>query len=792
MSGPAFLLYRADPPAEPGGKWRKTPLSWRTATVASPLDPVNHADRATITAAAAAFGPAYGVGIVIQPPLFLIDLDAQYINGEWSEAAGRIGSAFPGAYMETSVSGTGCHIIGRTRTIPPHAMRVSGLGELYTGARFCALTGLHASGSWDTDHTEALAAVAAAWWPQRPGSVAAAEWTDRPRDGYGGPADDEALLAIAMRSMPPGAAFGDGVAFRALWEADAAVLGRRFPSGDERPYDASRADAALASALAFWTGADCERIERLMWRSALAHDRAKWSRESYLRGTVAKYAGLCQAIYTGSRTPPPPEPAAAAAPVPALAAGEPPPVPAPAAAPVTDLSEQGRAFQGAIYIEDRYQAATPDGCLLTPQQFRTSSRYGGRTYTLDMAAAKYTRNAWEAFTESADWRPPVAHGLCFRPELPPRSLIQENGRTLYNHYTPPQVPRVAGDAGPFLRHLAKLLPDERDRAYLLSYMAAIVQHPGFKLQWAPLIQGAQGNGKTFLLSCMAYAVGEQYSHMPNAQDLSNRFNGWLEFKLFIGVEEIRVHDRWDMLDALKVMVTNSRVEMQRKGQDQITGDNRANFMLCTNHLDAIPLEGGDRRYGVFRTAQQVPADLVRDGMDGSYFPDLYRWAREGGFAIVAHYLATYQIADEFNPVTTVHRAPVTSGTAGVIEASRPAAAQVVIEAAAEGRVGFRRGWVSSYWLGLLLAEHRIKLHPNGWNKLLTDLGYVRPPVLTDGRAPRELASDSGRRSRLWVHRSHPAALEGNIADPGTAAALYDEANGMAAGSGLGATGRTSG
>jgi hypothetical protein len=63
---------------------------------------------------------------------------------------------------------------------------------------------------------------------------------------------------------------------------------------------------------------------------------------------------------------------------------------------------------------------------------------------------------------------------------------------------PINTPRKAGDAGPFLRHLAKLLPDERDRSILLAYMAASIQHKGVKFQWAPLIQGAEGNGKTLL------------------------------------------------------------------------------------------------------------------------------------------------------------------------------------------------------------------------------------------------------------------------------------------------------
>ena len=176
-------------------------------------------------------------------------------------------------------------------------------------------------------------------------------------------------------------------------------------------------------------------------------------------------------------------------------------------------------------------------------------------------------------------------------------------------------------------------------------MAACVQHQGVKFQWAPLLQGTEGNGKTLFTRCVAAAVGRRYTHYPKAMDIDNKFNGWLMDKVFIGVEDIFVPDhRREVLETLKPMITGGDgLEIQLKGVDQITADVCANFMLNSNHKDAIRKTRNDRRFAVFFTAQQSAEDLARDGMAGDYFPNLYEWLRGGGYAAIAYFLSTYDI-----------------------------------------------------------------------------------------------------------------------------------------------------
>jgi hypothetical protein len=321
--------------------------------------------------------------------------------------------------------------------------------------------------------------------------------------------------------------------------------------------------------------------------------------------------------------------------------------------------------------------------------------------------------------------------------------------------------------------MALLFPNDHDRACILAFMARAVQSPGVKLQWAPLIQGCEGNGKTFLIRVMVHCVGERYSHMANAQDLANKFNSWIEGKLFIGVEELYISDRRDAIDTLKNLITNRRIEIQAKGQNQVTGDNRANFMITTNYRDAITKTENDRRYGVFYTAQQEASDLTRDGMTGSYFPTLYRWFDQAGAAAINHHLRAYAIPAELDPAGLAHRAPSTSSTSAAIEESLGPLEQAILEAIGSGDQGFRGGWVSSFYLGDLVNRRRFRAPPNSWDRVMQRLGYVKHPTLAGGRTNNDVAPE-GKKSRLWVRRDSIAHLNHHTA--ATASAAYTTAN----------------
>jgi len=313
---------------------------------------------------------------------------------------------------------------------------------------------------------------------------------------------------------------------------------------------------------------------------------------------------------------------------------------------------------------------------------------------------------------------------------------------------------------PILDHMARILPDERDREILMSYMCAVVQHKGVKFQWAPLLQGVEGNGKTLYTRLVAEAVGKRYVHMPRADQISNNFNAWLYGKVFIGIEDIYIPaSDHEILEVLKPMISNEDQEVTSKGVDQENLDICANLMMNCNSLSGVKKTRNDRRICTLNTQQQQFSDLARDGMSGDYFPNLYRWLKSGGYAVVTRYLQTRPIPDEFNPATNCQRAPVTSTTESAIQNGLGWVEQEVLEQVEQDTPGFKNGWISGLQLDKLLTRIGAAKYYSYQKRtaLLASLGYVPHHNLPKGRPNNAILPDQGK-PRLFIKPEHPAFL----------------------------------
>lgn len=751
-----FILVRLSPLAN--GKTLKLPVRLDTLQACDAHDPCAWSDYDTAAHAALALGAGYCVGFVLTDadPFWCLDIDnCATPTGGWSELARALCQQLPGCVIETSQSGRGLHVWGRRSVMPAHSMKdVARSLELYSSKRFIALGGQQV-GEMADDCTTIDAVVAAFFPPRERADVALAD--DGPRADWRGPTDDAELLRRALQSKSAANVFGTRASFADLWHADATALGRAYPpdSTSSEPYDRSSADAALAAHLAFWTGCDTARMERLMRQSALA--RPKWDdRQDYLvertiRGACSMQRDVLQDA---------PSAVPALTPVAAAVQGSgdgPPPLADVAGNTFLGADDQKRLFAGCVYVLDAHRILIPGGHLLKPDQFR--ARFGGYTFAIDREAGKTTRNAWEAFTESQINTTPSADGTCFRPDLPYGAVVTDAGRTRANVYWPVEVPCTPGDASPFLRHLALLFPDERDRAIVLAKMAAIVQYPGVKFQWALLLIGVEGNGKTLLSRCVAEAIGRRYTYWPKASKIAKQFNAWLFGHVFFAVEDIHTGADSDILDELKPMITGGDgLEIEAKGVDQKTQEICGNFIFNSNHKNAIKKTRNDRRFCTLFCAQQSAEDLARDGMDEGYMSGLYNWLKGGGYAIVTYLLKNHAIPDEFNPAKSCQRAPTTTSTAEAIEQSMGVAEQTVMEAIEQGtQPGFKGGWVSSVQLDALLdrAGKGRSVPINRRRDMMKSLGYDWHPALPGGRVNNPVLPD-GARPRLYVTAGHPA------------------------------------
>jgi hypothetical protein len=344
------------------------------------------------------------------------------------------------------------------------------------------------------------------------------------------------------------------------------------------------------------------------------------------------------------------------------------------------------------------------------------------------------------------------------------------------------VARRPGDATPFLVHLEKLLPDETDRGLLLCYLVNAVQNVGHKFQFAPLLVGPPGNGKTLLSRCAAHAVGTEYAFWPTAKKMGGQFNAWMRNHVLYLVEDAFFGGKDDLIEAMKPLITGEFIEIEGKGVDQLTGRVCGNFIFNANRRDAIKKTIDDRRYMTLWCAQEGAADLERDGLTPAYFASLHGWLGGDGHAIVTDYLHTYSLPPGYGLAWAKGRAPQTSSTARAIEATRSPVEQEVLAAVDEDRPGFRGGWISSFFLhGLIEKMGRAReVQRSQYAPLLEALGYVPHPALasTGGQVHNSVMPDGGK-PKLFVKFGSPAAQILKPAEVGRAYSLAQGLGGVA-------------
>lgn len=291
------------------GKTTKVPIIPGTTQFASTTDSETWRSFQTAREAATSM-PVAGVGFVFtaDDPLIGIDLDdcRDPETGEPTDWATEIIAQLD-SYTEVSPSGTGYHVLV-TGTLPDGRNRAGDL-ELYDRSRFFTVTGDHVAGTpttieprseaVDTLHDTELHAASDAEATTDTSTTANTASTDTPTDE-------------TAATQPSAAAIGDT---ELIERAQRAANGEKFTrlwNGSTSGYEShSEADMALCRLLAFWTGGEAQRVDRLFRRSGLARD--KWDDVHYADGstygekTVERAIAHTDDVYT------PPEAAASSA-----------------------------------------------------------------------------------------------------------------------------------------------------------------------------------------------------------------------------------------------------------------------------------------------------------------------------------------------------------------------------------------------------------------------------------------------------------------------------------------------
>jgi hypothetical protein len=271
-------------------------------------------------------------------------------------------------------------------------------------------------------------------------------------------------------------------------------------------------------------------------------------------------------------------------------------------------------------------------------------------------------------------------------------------------------------------HIYKLMSSNSEAQMMIDWMAHNVQKPGLKILWAPVILGPQGAGKTTIERIMSAVMGQQNVRTIALDEVYSAFTGWAEGACVRFIEEIRIagHSRHDVMNKLKPYLTNERVTVVRKGRDGVDVLNTQNYACFTNHEDAIVLDMGDRRYGVFRTEAMTRQD-VEAMFNDEYWAQLYN-AINNHAADIRGWLLAVDLS-QFNRVAAP---PMTDAKLKMIEATRAedeVNTEIVIQ---DGAPGVTEDVVSTSHLNNALKAAGFRtMMGSRIHKILAALGFVR-------------------------------------------------------------------
>ena len=280
----------------------------------------------------------------------------------------------------------------------------------------------------------------------------------------------------------------------------------------------------------------------------------------------------------------------------------------------------------------------------------------------------------------------------------------------------------------FMDHLRFTLSDEREQRILLDWMAYVIQNPGKRVNWALLLQGAQGVGKSYFGNVMQMILGELVRNLePTA--ISGRFTGWAHGALVVVVEEIRISgaNRYETLDRMKPFITNKTVQIEEKGRDHRTVPNFTSYFMLTNHKDAIPLADGDRRYCVLFSRVQSEEQLF-DELGGkveaqNHFKKLFSETERRSDAM-ARFFLDYQISEEFS---AEGRAPDTNAKQAMIDVNVSPDRMLLESAIDEHQCAvINDEIVDITWLNELCESSETELpKTRAMSAILLELGFVQ-------------------------------------------------------------------
>ena len=155
------------------------------------------------------------------------------------------------------------------------------------------------------------------------------------------------------------------------------------------------------------------------------------------------------------------------------------------------------------------------------------------------------------------------------------------------------------EAKPLLDHIKTIWckGSEESYEYIMNYFAHILQKPYEKTGVVLALKSEQGGGKGIVLKKLGNIIGDtHYAQNSNANFLFGDFNGQLEGKILINLDEAFWGGDKKMEGVIKNKVTETKQTINKKNKENYVIDCHANYIITTNNDWFAGTTEDDRRH----------------------------------------------------------------------------------------------------------------------------------------------------------------------------------------------------
>ena len=198
-----------------------------------------------------------------------------------------------------------------------------------------------------------------------------------------------------------------------------------------------------------------------------------------------------------------------------------------------------------------------------------------------------------------------------------------------------------GDWSLMKRHICEVLAndDPISEAYILKWVAWLLQNPDERAEVAVVFMGGRGTGKGIFGNALCDIFGPHGLRVDSSEHLTGRFNNHLRNLSFIFADEAYLPSEKRAESRLKAMITEPTLSIEAKGVDTVSVKNHLHVMMASNDEWVVPAGSDERRFAVFQVSSRYQQQHE------AYFKPLAEQTANGGLAAMLYDMLEMDLGD---------------------------------------------------------------------------------------------------------------------------------------------------